>query len=108
MGTGCPGPVLVENLGKVCLVNVIDPTSRLKVESSPCVAPTNPPLETYQLVLRRAFLATGVPRQISFDRGTVFFDNPTTSPFPTRLHLWLLALGVEVSFTPVHRPTDHA
>jgi transposase InsO family protein len=102
------GPVLVENLGRVCLVNVIDTTSRLKVESYPCVDTTNPPLETYQLVLRRAFLATGVPRQISFDRGTVFFDNTTTSPFPTRLHLWLLALGVQVSFTRVRRPTDHA
>jgi hypothetical protein len=49
-----------------------------------------------------------LPRQISFDRGTVFFDNTTTSPFPTRLHLWLLSLGVEVSFTRVRRPTDHA
>jgi transposase InsO family protein len=102
------GPVIVEHLGRVCLVNVIDTTSRLKVESYPCVDTTNPPLETYQLVLRRAFLATGVPRQITFDRGTVFFDNTTTSPFPTRLHLWLLALGVEVSFTRVRRPTDHA
>jgi hypothetical protein len=102
------GPVLVENLGKVCLVNVIDTTSRLKVESYPCVDTTNPPLETYQLVLRRAFLATGLPRKISFDRGTVFFDNTTTSPYPTRLHLWLLALGVEVGFTRIRRPTDHA
>jgi transposase InsO family protein len=102
------GPVVVENLGRVCLVNVIDTTSRLKVESYPCVDTTNPPFETYQLVLRRAFLATGLPGQISFDRGTVFFDNTTTSPFPTRLHLWLLALGVEVSFTRIRRPTDHA
>jgi CheY-like chemotaxis protein len=41
----------VENLGKLCLVNVIDTTSRLKVESSPCMDTTNPPLEIYQLVL---------------------------------------------------------
>jgi hypothetical protein len=102
------GPVLVEHLGRVCLVNVIDTISRLKVESYPCVDTTNPPLETYQLLFRRAFLATGVPRQISFDRGTVFFDTTTTSPFPTRLHLWLLGLGVEVSFTRIRRPTDHA
>jgi transposase InsO family protein len=102
------GSVVVENLGRVCLVNVIDTTSRLKVESYPCLDTTNPPLETDQLVLRRAFLATGLPRQISFDRGTVCFDNTTTSPFPTRLHLWLLSLGVEVSFTRVRRPTDHA
>jgi hypothetical protein len=102
------GPVVVENIGKVCLVNVIDTSSRFKVESYPCTDTTNPPLETYQLVLRRAFLATGLPRQISFDRGTVFFDNTTTSPFPTRLHLWLLALDVDVSFTRIRRPTDHA
>jgi hypothetical protein len=102
------GPVMVENLGKVCLVNIIDTTSRLKVESYPCIGTTNPPLETYQLVLRRAFLTTGLPRRLSFDRGTVFFDNTTTSPFPTRLHLWLLGLGVDVGFTRVRRPTDHA
>ena len=102
------GPVQVANLGKVCLVNVIDTTSRLKVESYPCIGTTNPPLETYQLVLRRAFLTTGLPRRLSFDRGTVFFDNTTTSAFPTRLHLWLLGLGVEVGFTRVRRPTDHA
>jgi hypothetical protein len=102
------GPVMVENLGKVCLVNIIDTTSRFKVESYPCIGTTNPALETYQLVLRRAFLTRGLPRRLSFDRGTVFFDNTTTSPFPTRLHLWLLGLGVEVGFTRVRRPTDHA
>jgi hypothetical protein len=53
-------------------------------------------------------LAIGLPRRLSFDRGTVFFDNTTTSPFPPRLHLWLLGLGVEVGFTRVRRPTDHA
>src|SRR4029078_8185950 len=99
---------MVENLGKVCLVNVIDTTSRFKVESYPCIGTTNPPLDTYQLVLRRASLTIGLRRRLSFDRGSVLFDNTTTSPFPTRLHLWLLGLGVEVGFTRVRRPTDHA
>ena len=36
------------------------------------------------------------------------FSTTPTSPFPTGLHLWLLALGVEVSFTRKRRPTDHA
>jgi transposase InsO family protein len=71
-------------------------------------ASTNPPLETYQLTLRRAFLTTGLPRRISFDHGTVFFDNTTTSPFPIRLHLSLLALGVDLRCTRIRRPTDHA
>jgi transposase InsO family protein len=102
------GWVVVDGLGKVCLVNVLDVVRRLKVESYPCLHTTNPPLATYQLTLRRAFLTTGLPRRISFDHGTVFFDNTTTSPFPTRLHLWLLALGVDVRFTRIRRPTDHA
>jgi hypothetical protein len=101
-------PVVVENLGKVCLVNLIDTTSRFKVERYPCIGTTNPALETYQLVLRRAFLTIGLPRRLSFDHGTVFVDTTTTSPFPTRLHLWLLRLGVEVGFTPVGRLTDPA
>jgi hypothetical protein len=87
------GWMLVDGIGKVCLVNILDVVSRLKVESYLCLNTTNPPLETYQLALRRAFLTTGLPHQISFDHGTVFFDTTTTSPFPTRLHLWLLALG---------------
>src|SRR5262249_61880408 len=97
------GPVVVENLGKVCLVNVIDTTSRLKIESYPCLGTTNPPLETYQLVLRRAFLATGLPRQISFDRGTVFFDNTATSHYPTRMQFLVLTLCRQVGCTRLGR-----
>jgi hypothetical protein len=52
MGLDAQDPVEVENLGKLCLVNVIDTTSRFKVESYPCIGTTNPPLEIYQLVLR--------------------------------------------------------
>jgi hypothetical protein len=102
------GWVIVHGLGKVCLVNLLDAISRLKVESYPCLHTTNPPLETYQRTLRRAFLTSGLPRRISFDHGTVFFDTTTTSPFPTRLHLWLLALRVDVRFTRIRRPSDHA
>jgi hypothetical protein len=36
---------------------------------------------------------------LTLDHGTVFYDNTTPSPFPTTLHLWLLALGVQVRFT---------
>jgi hypothetical protein len=66
------------------------------------------PIMAYQLMLRRAFLTTGLPWRISFDHGTVFYDNTSPSPFPTRLHLWLLALGIEVRFTRKRCPTDHA
>ena len=58
--------------------------------------------------LRRAFLTYGLPEALTLDHGTVFYDNTTPSPFPTRLHLWLLALGVQVRFTRNRCPTDHA
>jgi transposase InsO family protein len=102
------GSMHVAGVGKVSLITIIDVVSRLKVESYPCLDTTNPPLAAYQLMLRRAFLTTGLPRRISFDHGTVFYDNTSPSPFPTRLHLWLLALGIDVCFTRKRCPTDHA
>jgi hypothetical protein len=98
----------VSGVGKVCLISILDVVSRLKIESYPCLDTTNPPIEAYQLMLRRAFLTTGLPRRISLDHGTVFYDNTSPSPFPTRLHLWLLALGIDVCFTRKRCPTDHA
>ena len=82
--------------------------SGIKVESYPCQGKTKPGWADYQLALRRAFLTYGLPCSLSLDHDTVFFDNTTPSPFPTRLHLWLVALGVEVSFTRPRQPTDHA
>jgi transposase InsO family protein len=102
------GSMYVAGVGKVSVITIIDTVSRLKVESYPCLEATNPPLEAYQLMLRRAFLTVGLPRRITFDHGTVFYDNTSASPFPTRLHLWLLALGIDVCFTRKRCPTDHA
>jgi transposase InsO family protein len=36
------------------------------------------------------------------------YDNTSPSPFPTRLHLWLLALGIDIRFTRKRCSTDHA
>src|SRR5436190_6353687 len=102
------GRMHVAGVGNVSLITIVDILSRLKVESYPCLDTTNPPLEAYQLMLRRAFLTTGLPRTITFDHVTVFYDNTSPSPFPTRLHLWLLALGIDICFTRKRCPTDHA
>ncbi len=102
------GIMRVEGVGKVSLINLVDVTSRLKAESYPSLETTNPALPDYQLTLRRAFLTYGLPETLTLDHGTVFYDNTTPSPFPTRLHLWLLALGVQVRFTRKRCPTDHA
>jgi hypothetical protein len=98
----------VEGVGKVSLINIVDVTSRLKAESYPSLETTNPALPDYQLTLRRAFLTYGLPQVLTLDHGTVFYDNTTPSPFPTKLHLWLLALGIQVRFTRKRCPTDHA
>jgi transposase InsO family protein/transposase-like protein len=102
------GIMRVEGVGKVSLISIIDVVSRLKAESYPSLETTNPALADYQLSLRRAFLTYGLPEALTLDHGTVFYDNTTPSPFPTRLHLWLLALGVQVRFTRKRCPTDHA
>ena len=102
------GIMRVEGVGKVSLISIVDVVSRLKAESYPGLETTNPALPDYQLTLRRAFLTYGLPEILTLDHGTVFYDNTTPSPFPTRLHLWLLALGVQVRFTLKRCPTDHA
>ena len=102
------GIMRVEGLGQVSLISVVDVVSRLKVESYPGMETTNPGLPDYQLTLRRAFLTYGLPETLTLDHGTVFYDNTTPTPFPTRLHVWLLALGIQVRFTRKRCPTDHA
>jgi hypothetical protein len=96
----------VDGVGMVSMINIIDVGGRVKVESTPtaCAVPNR---EDYQIALRRGFLTYGLPLHLSFDRGTVFFDNTSPSPFPTRIHLWLIALGIQVQFTRARRPTDH-
>jgi hypothetical protein len=49
-----------------------------------------------------------LPDRLTVDHDPVFVDVDTASPFPTRFHLWLIALGVGVVFSPVRCPTDHA
>jgi putative transposase len=102
------GIMRVEGVGRVSLITIVDVVSRLKAESYPSLESTNPALPDYQLTLRRAFLTYGLPQILTLDHGTVFYDNTTPSPFPTKLHLWLLALGVQVRFTRKRCPTDHA
>jgi transposase InsO family protein len=102
------GVTQVAGVGRVSIINVVDVTSRIKIESYPSLGSSNPALADYQLTLRRAFQKFGLPQRITFDHGTVFYDNTSPSPYPTKLHLWLLALGVQVGFTRVRRPTDHA
>jgi hypothetical protein len=98
----------VDGLETVSLINVVAGVSRLKVESCPRQGCRKPAAGDYFVTLRRALLPYGVPDRLSLDHDTVFCDHTTSSPLPTRLHLWLLALGVAVICTRQHGPTAHA
>ena len=102
------GKMAVAGLGSASIVNVLDVFSQVKIDSLPCVRTTHANTQDYQLLLRRAFVRYGLPEQISLDHDSVFYDNQTASPFPTGLHLWLIALGIEVRFIRKAPPTEHA
>jgi hypothetical protein len=102
------GAQCVAGLGKVSVVNILDVVSRLKVASYPHLWGPGLAWTDYQLVLRVAFLLYGLPIRISLDHDSAFFDNTSASPYPSRLHLWLEALGVQVSFIQKPPPKEHS
>ncbi len=102
------GAQIVDGLGPVSILNILDVVSRMKAESYPHVASTKLAGPTYQLILRCAFVRFGLPKAISLDHDSAFFDNTSGSPYPTRLHLWLLAMGVLVIFITQPPPKEHA
>ena len=99
----------VNGLGKVSIVNIADVVSRLKVESYPhLLGSTKLGWQDYQLVLRCAFVQYGLPKTITLDHDSAFFDNTSASPFPSHLHLWLVGLGINVVFIVKKPPLQHA
>ncbi|NIS83482.1 MAG: hypothetical protein GTO14_25540, partial [Anaerolineales bacterium] len=74
----------------------------------PCLDTSHPNTLDYQLTLRRAFVRYGLPQRVSLDHDSVFYDNASASPYPTTLHLWLIALGVEVRFIGKKPPAEHS
>lgn len=102
------GAQLVDGLGKVSVVNLLDVVSHLKVGSYPHLGARGLDGKDYRLVLRVAFLDYGLPLRLSLDHDSAFFDNTSASPYPSRRHLWLEALGVQVVFIQKAPPLEHA
>ena len=102
------GVIEVSALGSASIINISDLFSRLKVDSFPCLDTSHPSTLDYQLVLRRAFVQYGLPERVSLDHDSVFYDNTCASPYPTTLHLWLIALGIEVRFIEKKPPAEHS
>jgi transposase-like protein len=101
----------VPEVGYISLIHLNDRVSHLRLLRYPCWLGTQhaqrrPTTPDYQLALRLAFLEWGLPLRLQVDHDSVFYDNTSASPFPTRFHLWLVALGIGLTFGRPHRPTD--
>ena len=102
------GKLVLAELGTVSIINIKDLFSRLYVMSYPSIGTSHPERKDYQLAFRRAFLERGLPEKVSFDHDSVFYDNASKSPYPSKLHLWLLALGISVRFIKKKPPAEHS
>lgn len=103
----------VAGVGIVQLIDLNDRYSKAKILCYPCLVGETrvthlPDAGDYQLAARLAFCEWGLPDQLAVDRDTLYYDSRSKSPFPTYLHLWLLALGVAVLFGPPGQPTVRA
>lgn len=100
----------IPDVGVVTLINLKDRFSKIRLLSYPCWlgdhrASRHPDTGDYQLVFRLAASEWGLPDRLAVDRDSVFYDNLSKSPFPTRFHLWLRALDVDMMLGPAHQPT---
>lgn len=107
------GAIPVPGVGMISLLNLNDCFSRVKLLSFPCWVGAqrvsrHPNTDDYLLALRLAFVDWGLPGQLRVDRDSVYFDNTSKSPFPTRLHLFLMGLGVALVIGPAHQPRKRA
>ena len=101
----------IPDVGVVTLINLNDQFSHARLFSYPCWLgqdrdERHAKLADYQIALRSAFMEWGLPRSIQVDHDSVFFDNRSKSPFPSRFQLWLIALGISLSFIRYNRPED--
>lgn len=107
------GHEYIPDVGVVELINLNDCYSRSRLLSYPCLLGQHrlsrrANTEDYQLILRLAFSQWGLPKRLASDHHRLFYDGKSKSPFPTRLHLWLIALGISLEFGRFSCPTDQA
>ena len=105
------GYEMVPDVGFVTFINLNDRFSHARLFSYPCWLGDNrvqrhAKTGDYQVVLRSAFMEWGLPQSLQVDHESAFYDNRSKSPFPSRLHLWLIALGVSLTFIRYNQPQD--
>ena len=101
----------IDGVGVVTLINLNDRFSHTRLLCYPCQlgkkkVERHAKTEDDQAALRMAFMEWGLPTTLQADHDSVFYDNRSPSPFPTRLHLWLIALGITFTFIDYNQPTQ--
>lgn len=105
------GTRLVQGIGNQSLIDIKDDFSSLYCMSFPVAVKTRntqPATIHYKWALRLAFTEFGLPKVIQVDKDSVFIENNTKSPFPKQLHLWLIALGIELCFIDRPPPAENS
>lgn len=105
------GAVAVSGLGFVSMINIKDSKSKTYVMSFPVQVKSKmsqPKTAHYLWALRLAFEQFGLPKTLQVDKDSVFKDNTSKSPFPSLVQLFLLGLGVNLSFIKVRPPAKQA
>lgn len=95
------GTVKVEGIRPQALIDIKDDFSKKYCMCFPvdvASTSTQPSTRHYKWALRLAFIESGMPKNIQVDKDSVFIENASKSPFPSKLHLWLLALGIHLQF----------
>ena len=101
------GAIAVEGLGYQAMINIKDVKSKAYCMSFPVQVKGNksqPKTPHYLWALRLAFEEFGLPKAIQVDRDSVFIDNTSKSPFPSRVQLFLVGLGIELCFIDAPPP----
>jgi len=105
------GARLVQGIGNQSLINIKDDYSKKYCMAFPVAVKnrnTQPATIHYMWALRIAFTESGLPKMIQVDKDSVFIENTTKSPFPRPLHLWLIALGIELCFIDRPPPAENS
>jgi hypothetical protein len=105
------GAIKVSSLECQAMVNVKDTLSLTHCMAFPVQVAherCQPSKVHYKWALRLAFEEIGLPKGIQVDKDSVFYENNTKSPFPSPLHLWLTALGVQLCHIEVPPPKKQA
>lgn len=105
------GATEVDGIGHQATINMKDGLSKKHCMAFPVAVKnqsSQPATRHYKWAFRLAFTESGMPRCVQVDKDSVFIENSSRSPFPSRLHLWLAALGVELCFIEKPPPAQQA